>query len=509
VSAAHAGFLPTITDSVNSGTYAIAYSQYYSPVSTLFGFAYLIANASGTPVVNLAGSTFYSGGQLSYARWDGFSATPTLDATTTSVGDSNTPSGSFTSRGVNELVAALTFGGGSYSTNPPGWNLVTNASGGYIVSPYWVENTAPATASFTGGVLSASEVWFTALAGFSSGPAVVPLGLARQPGPGPSFDRSRTFAARRLAITTPALSNRARGASGALGYATGLATGAIGAQGAGLGAGFALGRAPSSIIGRQMTRGPGPGPDWDTTITQRVLATYAAQNPYGITGARGASVGAGFATAMQLGVAGAIGAGGGFGFASPIGATSAAALGFGQAAGFAFGALISAVGASLGAGYASPGALFPFITLGQAIEILANAGFTVNPIILWQYSSTVPYYYIIGQLPTAGSVIPYQNPPVQLTVSAGPAPPVPSLVTVPNLVGQPLLFAIEILTEAYLNIGTVTYVQSATSPINSVVAQAPAPLTQVPQYSGVNLTACSGPVMDKLIGDPYTVPNVT
>jgi hypothetical protein len=148
-------------------------------------------------------------------------------------------------------------------------------------------------------------------------------------------------------------------------------------------------------------------------------------------------------------------------------------------------------------------------TLGQAIQILATAGFTVDPVIIWQYSATVPYYYVISQLPVAGDVINYQSIPIQLTVSAGPAPPSLQTVAVPNLLGLPQLMAMEIISATSLNLGVTSFVLSPTIAINTVTAQSPAPGTEVEPYSAINLTICSGPQQDTLIGDPYTIPNVS
>lgn len=148
-----------------------------------------------------------------------------------------------------------------------------------------------------------------------------------------------------------------------------------------------------------------------------------------------------------------------------------------------------------------------YYTLGQAIEILANAGFTVNPVIIWQYSSTVPYYYVISQLPVAGSVITYQATPVQLTVSLGP--PNPKLTaTVPNVVGDLTLQAMGALSQANLNVGTITWQVSGSYPINTVISQSVAGGTVVYQFTSINLVCCSGPPQDTLIDDDYTVPDV-
>lgn len=506
VSAGNAGFVPTITDNVNSGTYTVPYTFFAS--ATVNGFGYMIANSSGTPTVTLAGSTVYSNGNLNYIRWIGFSATPTIDAAiAANSGNSTTPSGVFSTNGINELVAALSWGGNSYSTNPPGWNLVFNASGGALISPFWLEETTPATANFTGGVLSASEQWYTALAGFSSGPVAPTQGVNRQPGPGPSPNLGRTFQQRALNTAPLLASNGAVSGASFGGYGAGFGQSPVRAGSGVSFGGRALGAVYSAFVGRQVFRGPGPSPDWQTTFVPRALATYAPTINFGVTGGAAGATFGGFANPTQLGVGGALGGASFGGLANIVGQAGAAAVGGATFGGYAPYVIISGAGGVSFGGYAS-GIPIILYTLGQAIEILANAGFTVNPIIIWQYSTTVPWNYVTSQFPLGGTVISYQTVPVQLTVSAGPPPPVPVPVGVPNLTGLPLLMAIEVVRQATLNIGTINYVQAASPPPNTVTGQSPAAGTSVTQYSGVNLTVCSGPVLDPLIGDPYTVPQV-
>lgn len=148
-----------------------------------------------------------------------------------------------------------------------------------------------------------------------------------------------------------------------------------------------------------------------------------------------------------------------------------------------------------------------YTPLGLAIQIMASAGFTVNPVILWQYSTTVPYYMVISQLPIAGSVIEYQAVPIQLTASLGPPPPSAEVVTVPNVVGMTSLQAIQALNATPLNIGVVNFVQVNGG--NLVTLQSPAAGTPIQSYSSINLTVDSGAPQDTLIGDLYTIPNVS
>jgi hypothetical protein len=153
-----------------------------------------------------------------------------------------------------------------------------------------------------------------------------------------------------------------------------------------------------------------------------------------------------------------------------------------------------------------------YTPLGLAMQILATAGFTVNPVVLWQYSTTVPYYMVISQLPIGGSIIEYQAVPIQLTASAGPPPPSAEQVSVPNVVGMISLQALQSIGATPLNIGVVTFVELDPSlgvPINAVTAQSPAAGTVVQSYSGVNLTVNSGPPQDMLFNDLYTIPIVS
>jgi hypothetical protein len=156
-----------------------------------------------------------------------------------------------------------------------------------------------------------------------------------------------------------------------------------------------------------------------------------------------------------------------------------------------------------------PPTVLLFYTLGEAIQILLDAGFTVDPVVIWKYSATVPYYYVIGQLPDRGTVINYQQIPIQLTVSAGPPPPGQQSVTVPNVVGLPLLTAMMVISEADLNLGTVGYVQSTSIGVNIVTAQTPSAASSVPEFTSINLTVCSGPPYVNPFTQPYVVPDVT
>lgn len=154
----------------------------------------------------------------------------------------------------------------------------------------------------------------------------------------------------------------------------------------------------------------------------------------------------------------------------------------------------------------STGPGFSGFTLGQALAILSNAGFVVNPVFIYHYSNTVPWNYVIGQLPAAGTQQKYQSVGVQLTVSMGPKNPVLTAV-VPNITNMQLVTAVSDLMAAKINIGSVTWVQGPQS-ICSVLAQSIAGGTIVAPYTNINLTVCSGPVVIEIINTIQTVPLV-
>lgn len=145
--------------------------------------------------------------------------------------------------------------------------------------------------------------------------------------------------------------------------------------------------------------------------------------------------------------------------------------------------------------------------VGEAIATLVNAGFTVDPVILYAFSSSIAVGNVVSQTPPAGSMIPYQSMPVQLTVSAGVAPTAGE-VMVPNLVGMTLLPATNALSASELNLGMVMYLQSDSYAVNEVTAQSIASGTSVQSFTTVNLTVCSGPPYADPFTDSVTVPDV-
>jgi hypothetical protein len=171
VSAGNSAFTPTISDTVNSGNYTVAFTHYYATTTNIYGYAYLVANAAGTPVVSVTPNAAFSGGQFSYIRFAGFTATPALDpASTNTSGAANPITGSMTTGGVNEAVVQLIWntGGGNVPSLPGGWTEIFNAGGASLVDPFWLENVSPGSVSFSANG-SVSAQWFSATVGFSSG----------------------------------------------------------------------------------------------------------------------------------------------------------------------------------------------------------------------------------------------------------------------------------------------------------------------------------------------------
>ena len=175
VSAGNAAFQPTITDTVNTGNYTVQYSTYYAAGTKIYGWAWIAANAAGTPVVSVTPNAAFSVGEFNYIRWSGFTATPTYDgASANTSGTANPITGGMTPGGINEAIIELIWntGGGNIPSTPSGWTFIPNASGAGIVSPFWLENTSPGAVSFS-GTGSVSAPWYTVTAGFSSGSAAL------------------------------------------------------------------------------------------------------------------------------------------------------------------------------------------------------------------------------------------------------------------------------------------------------------------------------------------------
>lgn len=122
-----------------------------------------------------------------------------------------------------------------------------------------------------------------------------------------------------------------------------------------------------------------------------------------------------------------------------------------------------------------------------AENTLRDAG--VNPTFTTENHDSIPDKHVIATDPTAGTQVAHGSS-VVVRVSNGPAS-----VDVPdNLVGLSLDAARNALRDAGLRGGTVTSVNSATAPQNTVVATDPAGGTSVPGDSAVNLQVSTGRV---------------
>jgi hypothetical protein len=446
-----------------------------------------------------------------YQQWDVFGWDYVIQTTDTNISAGQfSPSNSSSGLNQGSILAALVPAG---AAAPPAYAQITPPGPG--VSPnkqttFQNRNLAtlpviiPITGLGMGGAQARGQVFSLASIG------AVPI-------PGPGNDRSQQLQFFSLLLqksTSPQVTEYGRAMGGVQAYGNLVALATMqGRAMSGAVAGSAALYIVSSRAGldRNMARGPGISSDWPQTFILRPLATQkttsfiegiamAGAMARGLPGGGAALLGVALAGGMSKGnlLGGAPlfgrGMGGGMWQGSGIARIPASALGMGGMMGYGAAHLIIP---------------YPGYTLGQAQQILATAGFTINPVIIWQYSTTVPYYYVISQNPVAGTVMTYQETPIQLTVSAGPPPPSLVDVDVPSLIGELLLTGIQVLASQDLNLGTVTYIQSATIPINSITGQSPSAGTLVTPYSSVNLTVCSGPPQDTLVGDLYTVPNVS
>ena len=111
------------------------------------------------------------------------------------------------------------------------------------------------------------------------------------------------------------------------------------------------------------------------------------------------------------------------------------------------------------------------------------------------HSSTVPVGRVISQNPITGTSIP-EGSAVNFVVSLGPV-----MVTVPNVVNMTQAAAQSGITAAHLSVGTTTTANDGSIPSGSVISQAPAAGSSVPEGTSVSLVISLGPAM-------VNVPNV-
>jgi hypothetical protein len=428
VSSGNSGFVPVISDNVNTGNWNVQYTTWVagSP-NQLKGFAWIVANATGTPTVTLGSSVVYNNGFLNYLRFNGFSETPALDGLVQASTNTGTAvTGSFTSTGTNELVLGMTFGGGSYSSPPAGFNKVNNVSQGDIVSPYWLENTSGQSNSFS-GTLNASTTWTLVLAGFSSGAVAPAIGaLIQVVGPGVSPDKRSMFFARQLSASTPAVLNFGTGYSASYGYGKLLPIPAI----VGIGYSSSYGYGLMTLLGtpgQYLNRnGPGVSADWPMTFFNRPLSNsknftpagqitgYGYSASYGYGNAQplpGASSGIGYSASYGYGNIGAILASQGFGYSSAYGFgnpfNAANPQGMGYSASYGFGQLVSGT-------FPMPNVIGLLQSAAQnilqALNLIVNVGAV--------YSTITPPGYVSQQTPQPGVFV-FPGETVTIFVSLG------------------------------------------------------------------------------------------
>ena len=138
---------------------------------------------------------------------------------------------------------------------------------------------------------------------------------------------------------------------------------------------------------------------------------------------------------------------------------------------------------------ASPTAAVPYVvgmTQADAQSTLISANLTVGTI-TQAYSDTVPSGNVISQDPASGVSVPTGSA-VDLTVSIGPQPQ----ETVPDVVGLTQAAASVVLSQVYLNVGTVSQEYSSTVPAGFVISQSVAAGTTLPYGSYVNLVISLG-----------------
>jgi beta-lactam-binding protein with PASTA domain len=127
------------------------------------------------------------------------------------------------------------------------------------------------------------------------------------------------------------------------------------------------------------------------------------------------------------------------------------------------------------------------LTQAAAATAITNAGLVASA--SQASSTTVPIGTVISQNPASGTHV-AGGSSVNIVVSTG--------VTVPNVVNLTQAAATTAITNAFLNVGTVTTAASATVPSGSVISQSPAAATQASGGTNVNLVVSTG----------VTVPNV-
>ena len=147
----------------------------------------------------------------------------------------------------------------------------------------------------------------------------------------------------------------------------------------------------------------------------------------------------------------------------------------------------------------SPTTLIPNVvglTQTAAQQTLAGAGLPVGTV-TQTYKNSVPAGNVISQNPTAGTSV-VNGTAVDLVVSLGP---LPTTVTVPNIVGSTQAAAQQAITAASLAVGTVTQAYNNSVPAGNVISQTPSAGASVAPNTAVNFIVSLGI-------PPVIVPNV-
>jgi PASTA domain len=141
-----------------------------------------------------------------------------------------------------------------------------------------------------------------------------------------------------------------------------------------------------------------------------------------------------------------------------------------------------------------------YLTIYEANNELATAGYITDPLYIYEYSSVVPNNYVIEFVTVPGAI----TYPIRLVVSLGPPNPA-TTTAIPNVIGQELTFAQQNITAASLGLGTVNYVNNA-APNGQVIAQIPPAAGSVALWTQVSLYVSSGPLITYPGGTQPVVP---
>jgi beta-lactam-binding protein with PASTA domain len=140
--------------------------------------------------------------------------------------------------------------------------------------------------------------------------------------------------------------------------------------------------------------------------------------------------------------------------------------------------------------------------LEQAIQIISNSGLTTGR--LARQANASPAGSVFAQYPQAGQIAEPRSP-VDLSVSTGPVPPPPpNFITTPDLRGQDVNTARQVLARLRLRLGQ-TAVQVDLSPSGQVIQQSPPARTPVLPGTSVDVVISRGGIaVPDLLGRTQT-----